>query len=102
MYVDEFVIDGLDHLNSLKIGSNSFTANRNGYGNDSSRSSYIGNCNELNSIDIGAYSFSDYGGGLNLNNLPNLNSINVGQTGSGSYNFYGSSLGIESGAIIDI
>ena len=56
------------------------------------------NCESLKSIQIGQYSFSDYGGEFELKNLPQLQSIQIGIIGSKSYNFYGSSLilgGIE-------
>ena len=76
--VNEFVINGLNHLKSLKIGINSFTIYRNEYGNISSRSFSILNCNELQSIEIGSFSFSDYGGGFEVRNLPNLNAIELG------------------------
>ena len=76
--VNEFVIDGLKELKSLKIGNNSFTKNRNWYGNDNSRSFGILNCIELKSIEIGRYSFSDYGGGFELRNLPKLSTIIIG------------------------
>ena len=76
--VNEFVINGLNHLKSLKIGINSFTIYRNEYGNISSRSFSILNCNELQSIEIGSFSFSDYGCGFEVRNLPNLNSIELG------------------------
>ena len=57
---------------------NSFTKKKNNYGNDSSRSFHLLNCNELESIDIGRYSFSDYGGEFKLDNLPILESIKIG------------------------
>ena len=76
--VNEFLINGLNHLKSLKIGINSFTIYRNEYGNISSRSFSILNCNELQSIEIGSFSFSDYGCGFEVRNLPNLNSIELG------------------------
>ena len=76
-HVSEFVIDGLGKLKSLKIGENSFTKNKNSYGNDSSRSFSVLNCVELESIEIGRYSFSDYGGGFELRNLPSLLSIDM-------------------------
>ena len=77
-YVNIFNIDGLNHLKSIKIGMNSFTKKKNNYGNDSSRSFHLLNCNELESIDIGRYSFSDYGGEFKLDNLPILESIKIG------------------------
>ena len=98
--VELFKIDGLNELKSLKIGINSFTKNKNSWGNDSSRSFSILNCIELESIEIGRYSFSDYGGGFELKNLPKLSSIKIGEIGSDSYNFRYSSFVIK--GIIDI
>ena len=106
MNVNEFVIDGLKSLRSLKIGSNSFTHLTSDdewdrdKANDSSRSFSILNCVELESIEIGVYSFSDYGGGFELKNLPKLSTIKIGEIGSTSLNFYYSSFVIE--GIIDM
>ena len=98
VYVNEFVIDGLNELKSLIIGMNSFT--RNSYGNDVNRSFCILNCAELESIEIGRFSFSDYGGGFELKNLPKLSTIKIGEIGSDSYNFRYSSFVIK--GIIDM
>ena len=98
--VNEFKIDGLNKLKSLVIGMNSFTERKNGYGNDESRSFIILNCIELKSIEIGRYSFSDYGGEFELKNLPKLSTIKIGEIGSDSYNFYYSSFVIK--GIIDM
>ena len=84
-----FNIDGLNKLKSLVIGDRSFR--KNGNTNDESRSFIISNCDELKSIEIGEYSFSDYGGGFELLNLPKLESIKIGEIGSTSNNFYYSS-----------
>ena len=99
--VDIFNIDGLNELKSLKIGINSFTKKKNYYGSDSSRSFGVLNCIELESIEIGKYSFSDYGGGFELKNLPKLSTIKIGEIGSRSRNFYYSSFVIESVLIVD-
>ena len=80
-YVDKFVIDGLNHLKSLKIGIKSFTQQKDNWktiNSDSSRSFAISNCIELKSIEIGRYSFSNYGGEFKLINLPSLTSIKIG------------------------
>ena len=81
--MNTFKIDGLNKLNTLKIGINSFTRYK-----DSSWSNeyiyysfHILNCEELKSIDIGKYSFSDFGGEFELKNLPQLQSINIGTIG---------------------
>ena len=98
--VELFKIDGLNELKSLKIGINSFTKEKNSWRNDSSRSFSILNCIELESIEIGRYSFSDYGGGFELKNLPKLSTIKIGEIGSDSSNFCYSSFVIK--GIIDM
>ena len=84
--VDEFVINGLSHLKSVKIGMNSFTRK-----NNPARSFHILNCEKLESINIDRFSFSDYSGEFELKNLPSLMSLNIGRLNSKSYNFYRSS-----------
>ena len=79
--VNLFKIDGLNHLKSIKIGVKSFTQqkdNWNTINSDSSRSFGILNCNQLQSIEIGRYSFSGYSGSFELKNLPSLTSIKIG------------------------
>ena len=98
--VNEFVIDGFNELKSLKIGMNSFTMALNSWGNGSSRSFGVLNCIKLKSIEIGEYSFSDYGGGFELKNLPKLSTIKIGEIGRDSCNFWYSSFVIN--GIIDM
>ena len=103
--VDLFKIDGLNELKSLKIGINSFTHLKSGNwewskANNTNRSFSILNCIELESIEIGHHSFSDYGGGFELKNLPKLSTIKIGEIGSESYNFCYSSFVIK--GIIDM
>ena len=93
-----FKIDGLNKLNTLKIGNYSFTRYKNDIwpNEDESKSFHILNCEELKSIDIGRYSFSEFGGEFELKNLPQLQSINIGTIGDydsfdSSNNFYYSS-----------
>ena len=90
-----FKIDGLNRLKTIKIGKNSFTRNKNSVGNDASKSFRILNCESLESIQIGEYSFSDVGGDFELKNLPQLQSIQIGVVGIDSYNFYNSSFVIQ-------
>ena len=104
--VDLFKIDGLNELKSLKIGSRSFTHLKSNdkwdwnKANNRNRSFSILNCNELESIEIGRYSFSDYAGRFELFNLPKLSTIKIGEIGSSSSNFYCSSFVIK--GIIDM
>ena len=90
-----FKIDGLNRLKTIKIGSNSFTQKKNSYGDDESKSFHILNCVSLESIQIGEFSFSDYGGDFELKNLPQLQSIQIGTIGRESYSFYSSSFVIR-------
>ena len=94
--VKTFQIEGLNRLKTIKIGNNSFTQKKNDEGNDKSKSFHILNCESLEFIQIGEYSFSDYAGEFELKNLPQLRSIQIGTIGSKSNNFYHSSLVIRS------
>ena len=96
--VKTFKIDGLNRLKSLRIGKNSFTqVKENEWNNDYQaaesrviiglKSFQILNCKLLESIEIGEYSFGDYGGDFELRNLNALQSITVGKIGTKSWNF---------------
>ena len=76
--VQTFKIDGLNRLKTIKIGKNSFTQKKNWWVNVESKSFRILNCESLESIEIGEYSFSDYAGTFNLDDLPQLQSITFG------------------------
>ena len=93
--VQTIKMDGLNHLKSLKIGRNSFTQvkqsnwNRDWEkANNQSKSFHILNCESLKSIEIGEFSFCDFGGVFELKNLSSLQSIQIGTIGSASCNFY--------------
>ena len=88
--VKTFKIDGLNQLRTIKIGKNSFTQKKYSYGNDKSKSFHILNCDSLESIQIGDYSFCVFGGEFELKNLPQLQFIQIG-----SRDFYGSSFVIR-------
>ena len=93
--VKTFKIDGLNRLKTINIGNNSFTQEKNCFGNDQSKSFHILNCESLESIQIGEYCFSDFSGEFELKNLPQLQFIRIGTIGSDSYNFYYSSFVIR-------
>ena len=99
--VKTFKIDGLNRLKTIKIGSNSFTQLKStdkwdsNKVNNTSKSFHILNCESLESIQIGRYSFSDFAGEFELKNLPQLQSIQIGTVGSDSCNFYCSSFVIR-------
>ena len=100
--VQTFKIEGLNRLQSLKIGINSFTQVKwNDFNNDwdgsidncrnESKSFHILNCELLKVIEIGCHSFCDFGGEFELRNLDNLESIKIGRIGYVSMNFFWSS-----------
>ena len=71
MNVNQFVLDGLDSLQSIQVGYKSFTQQMDVEESDSvssnlSRSFSVTNCKQLGSIQIGCYSFSDYSGDFKL------------------------------------
>ena len=59
-YVNEVKVIGLNELESVEIGMNSFTQHKNDYGNDPNRHFYVKNCPKLKSLKMGCFSFSDY------------------------------------------
>ena len=69
-----FELDGLDELESVEIGRDSFRIRDRKRSDGSYR---IINCPKLKSIQIGYESFSDYHS-FELNNLPSLQSIDMG------------------------
>ena len=100
--IQRFEIEGLNRLQSLKIGINSFTqVKSNDFDNDwyctsdncrnESKSFHILNCKSLKVIEIGCHSFCDFGGEFELRNLDNLESIIIGDIGYRSMNFNWSS-----------
>ena len=82
-------------MKSLKIGKNSFTQLKYSWGNNESKSFHILNCESLESIEIGEFSFSDFGGEFELRNLPSLQSIQIGIEQRNSNCFYSSSFVIR-------
>ena len=95
-----FKIDGLNRLKTIKIGMYSFTQIKSSrweykIANNNSKSFYILNCESLESIQIGQYSFKDFAGDFELKNLPQLQSIQIGDMKRDSYNFYYSSFVIR-------
>ena len=100
--IESFLINDLPKLRNLKIGSNSFTqikavdwvddAKRaSEAARNESKSFHILNCESLESIEIGDYSFLDFGGEFELSNLISLKSIKIGSFENNSRNFVWSS-----------
>ena len=94
-FVGEVKLIGLNHLEKVVIGENSFTKKKNGSGNDSDRHFYLKNCERLRELKIGCYSFSDYSV-CEIENVPSLEVIEMGYLNEDSYNFYWASLELKS------
>lgn len=103
--VNTFKIDGLMYLRSVKIGDNSFTTvsednwddewDNDGMNCSIVRSFHILNCERLELIEIGGFSFSNYSGQFELKNLPSLRSVDIGLFNRKSGNFRYSSFVIQ-------
>ena len=99
--VQTFQIDGLNRLKTIKIGNKSFTQVKSAdkwdenKANNQWKSFHILNCESLESIQIGEFSFCDFAGEFELKNLPQLQFIFMGTMGRDSYNFSYSSFVIR-------
>ena len=73
-YVREFVIDGLERLESIIIGNNCFIID---YEERDDGVCRITNCPNLRQLEIGDYSFEDFKS-FELSNLNSIQSIKFG------------------------
>ena len=94
-FVNEVRMIGLNQLESVEIGMNSFTKQKNWYGYDRNRHFYLKNCPKLKSLKIGRYSLSDYTV-IEIENVNALEVIEMGELNEWSYNFYYASLELRS------
>ena len=94
-YTNTFIVHGLFKLEKIAVGGNSFTKSKKGHGCNRSRSVSIKNCEKLQEINISEYSFSDYGGGFELQDLPSLKYLIIGGVQKTSGCFYCSSFQIR-------
>ena len=94
-YVKEVKMIGLDQLERVVIGMNSFTRKKNSYGNDPNRHFYLKNCERVRELKMGRYSFSDYSV-CEIENVPSLEVIEMGELNRESFNFYHASLELKS------
>ena len=69
--VNEFIIDGLPELESIKIGMNSF------YSYDGTHMFSVKNCPKLRELKIGPSGFDEWRS-VNIENVPSLEGIEIG------------------------
>ena len=94
-YVDEVKLIGLSKLERVVIGKNSFTKEEYSHGNDPNRHFYLKNCERLRELKIGYWSFSDYSV-CEIENVPSLEVIEMGDMDEKSWNFSHASLELKS------
>ena len=93
--VNEVKLIGLNQLERVVIGKNCFTKKKNDRGNDPARHFYLKNCERLRELKMGRYSFSDYSV-CEIENVPSLEVIEMGELNELSFNFCYSSLELKS------
>ncbi len=93
-YVEEVHLIGLSKLERVVIGDHSFTLSK-WEGVNEDNSFYLKNCERLRELKIGCYSFSDYTE-CEIENVPSLEVIEMGELEEGSSNFYYASLELKS------
>ena len=93
--VKELKLIGMNMLERVMIGENSFTKEKNSWGDDSERHFYLKNCPKVKELRMGRYSFSDYSV-IEIENVDRLEVIEIGELSDVSYNFYSASLRLRS------
>ena len=93
--VNELQLIGMNMLERVVIGENSFTKEKNSWGDDSERHFYLRDCPKVKELRVGRYSFSDYSV-IEIENVDRLEVIEIGELSDVSYNFYSASLRLRS------
>ena len=93
MYVNEVHLIGLSKLERVVIGEHSFT--KNSWGNAPNRHFYLKNCERVRELKIGKRSFEDYSV-IEIENVPSLEVIEMGELNEASRNFRYASLELKS------
>ena len=94
-FVNEVKLIGMSRLERVVIGKNSFTKHKNSWDNDPNRHFYLKNCERLRELKMDRYSFSDYSV-CEIENLPSLEVIEMGELNEVSNNFCYASLELRS------
>ena len=94
-FVEEVKLIGLSQLERVVIGQKSFTKHKNDWDNDPTRHFYLKNCERVRELKMGLDSFSDYSV-CEIENVPSLEVIEMGEMDRESYNFSYASLELKS------
>ena len=95
MYVNEVKLIGLSEMESVLIGTKSFTRFKNGASSGYSGSFILKNCLKVKELRMGCYSFSTYKV-IEIENVDALEVIEMGDLNEGSFNFWHASLELNS------
>lgn len=94
-YVKEVKLIGLNRLERVVIGENSFTKKKNDYGNEPKRHFYLKDCERVRELKMGCFSFSDYVV-CEIENNKSLEVIEMGIVNGDGYNFWYALLELKS------
>ena len=94
-FVEEVKLIGLNQLERVEIGKNSFTKEKNSDGYDPNRHFYLKNCERVRELKMGCGSFYDYSV-CEIENVPSLEVIEMGEVTELSFNFCYASLELKS------
>ena len=95
-FVEEVKLIGLNQLERVVIGENSFTKYKNDGGYNPNRRFSLKDCERLRELKMGCCSFSDYSV-CEIENVPSLEVIEMGELKRDSYSFFAASLELKSG-----
>ena len=93
--VKEVKLIGLNQLEKVVIEMNSFTKKKISWGNDPNRRFYLKDCERLRELKMGRHSFNDYAV-CEIENVPSLEVIEIGEMDEFSYSFMYASLELKS------
>ena len=95
--VKEVKLIGLSQLERVVIGMNSFTKRKNDgpWGIDPDHHFYLKDCERLRELKIGCFSFNEYSV-CEIENVPSLEGIEMGELNERSINFKNASLELKS------
>ena len=94
-FVEAFELIGLNQLERIVIGKNSFTEKKYANGSNSSRHFYVKNCERLRELKMGCKAFMDYSV-CEIENVPSLEVIEMGELNVDSFSFWDASLELKS------
>ena len=91
-FVEEVKLIGLNQLERVEIGKHCFRKNLE---KNPNRHFCLKDCERVRELKMGHHSFMDYSV-CEIENVPSLEVIEIGELNRGGYNFYGASLELKS------